>query len=70
MVRQLRPGVRCPVCESPYSRVKETRKGHRHVIRSRKCTACCHTFRTIELNISHIPSDAKFDFLFRKEHHP
>jgi transcriptional regulator NrdR family protein len=66
---QRRPGIRCPVCESPATSVKETRKGHRHITRRRKCTVCCHTFGTIELNTSHIPSDAKFDFLFRKEHH-
>jgi len=67
MAKQRRPGIRCSVCESQDTSVKQTKKGHRHVVRYRKCITCSHTFRTIELNAMHIPTDAKFDFLFRED---
>lgn len=68
MAKQRRPGIRCPVCDTQDNAVTQTAKGHRHVIRRRKCTACNHTFKTIELQASHIPSDSKFDFLYREDH--
>lgn len=65
MTTQYRPDIRCGRCESPDTAVTTTKPTHYSITRHRKCRACGHTFKTIEVNAMHLPVDAKLDFPFR-----
>ena len=60
-------GLRCPHCASIRVHVMQTFRLDGAIMRRRKCRECTRLFLTYEIEASLVPTDPKFDFLYRRD---